>query len=65
MSAREAAEYLGVTKPQIFRLIKQRRITGHLNKDAPVPYYLIERLSIENYHKAPRNKGGRPKTTKR
>ena len=61
LSAREAAEYIGVTKPQIFRLINEKKIIASLNTEAPVPYYLIDRTSLENYKKTPKNKGGRPR----
>lgn len=61
VSAREAAEYLHITKPQIFRLINENKIVAKLNMEAPVPYYLISKTSLDKYKSAPKNKGGRPK----
>jgi phage antirepressor YoqD-like protein len=60
MSTREAAEYLGVTKPQIFRLLNENKIYAILNMEAPVPYYQIDRGSVYKYKKSPKNRGGRP-----
>lgn len=64
VSAREAAEFLGVTKPQILRLINENKLTAKLITEVPVPYYLIERVSLNNYKRTPKNKGGRPKKQK-
>jgi hypothetical protein len=64
VSAREAAEYLDVTKPQVFRLIYENKIVAKLNMKAPVPYYLISKASLDRYKSAPKNKGGRPKKEK-
>jgi hypothetical protein len=61
MTAKEAAGYLGVTKPQVFRLIKMNKISARLNMEAPVPYYQIDTNSIKKYKTSPKNKGGRPK----
>ncbi len=64
VSAREAAEYLGITKPQILRLIYQKKINSKLNIEAPVPYYLISKVSLDKYKSTPKNKGGRPRKEK-
>lgn len=61
VSALEAANYLNVTKPQVFRLINENKIIARLITDAPIQYYLIELDSLEKYKKSPKNKGGRPK----
>ena len=64
MSVREAAEHLGVTKPQIFRLLKKGVLSGKKDESAPVPYYQVQRDTIEAYKAKPKNKGGRPKGKK-
>jgi len=61
MSTREAANYLGVSKPQVFRLIKNGQLNAMLEVTAPVPYYRIQKNSLERYKATPKNKGGRPK----
>ncbi len=60
VSAKEAAEFLGVTKPQILRLINENKLIAKLITEAPVPYYLIEKGSLSTYKRTPKNKGGRP-----
>ena len=64
MTARESAKFLGLTKPQIYRLIKQGKLVAKLNSAGPISYYEIEKTSITAYKIAPKNKGGRPKKEK-
>lgn len=65
MSTREAAKFLDVTKPQIFRLIKEKKLIAKLDEIAPVPYYQIDMDSVIEYKSKPKNKGGRPKRRSR
>jgi hypothetical protein len=64
ISAKQAADCLGITKPQIFRLIKEKKIIATLEMDAPVPYYQVNKVSVEEYKLTPKNKGGRPSLKK-
>lgn len=60
MTTKEAAEYLGLGKPQVNRLINKGKLKAEL-QNTPVPYYLIGRESVEAYKLAPKDKGGRPR----
>ncbi|MBW8012339.1 MAG: helix-turn-helix domain-containing protein [Chloroflexi bacterium] len=60
MTAREASDYLEVSKRQITRLISRGVLEAAIEA-VPVPYYLIDTGSIEAYKTAPKNKGGRPR----
>lgn len=62
MSTREAAVYLGVSKPQIFRLIQNGHLIAHKEDSAPVPYYKVQKDALDAYKALPKNKGGRPRT---
>ncbi len=64
MTAKESAILLDVTKPQIYRLIKEGKLVAKLNSDGPISYYKIEKTSLIAYKVAPKNKGGRPKKEK-
>jgi hypothetical protein len=61
VSAKEAAKYLSVTKPQIFRLIKEGKISAYLNNDFPIPFYQVDYKSLQKYKTTPKLRGGRPK----
>jgi len=69
MTSKQAAEYLGLSKSQVNRLVKKGILKAELI-NAPVPYYLVDQGSVEAYKKTPRHpgppkgQGGRPKKTK-
>ena len=60
MTAREASNYLQVSKRQITRLINRGVLEAEIQA-VPVPYYLIDPGSVEAYKDTPKNKGGRPR----
>lgn len=60
ITTKEAAEYLGVSKQQVNRLILKGKLKAIL-QEIPFPYYLIDRDSVKAYERAPKSKGGRPR----
>jgi hypothetical protein len=60
LTVSQVAAHLGFTKSYIQRLIRQGRLKAKL-QNAPVKYYLIDPISVEQFNNSPKNKGGRPK----
>ena len=64
LTAKESANFLDLTKPQIYRLIKQGKLIAKINSMGPISYYEIDKPSVAAYKVTPKNKGGRPKKEK-
>jgi len=62
MTVTQAAEYLGCSKSYVQRLIRNGRLDA-VKETVPLPYYLIDPIAVQAYKAAPKNKGGRPKST--
>jgi len=60
----EAADLLGCTKSNVQRLIKQGRIDAEM-QERPVRYYLVNPDSVLHYKHSPKNKGGRPASSRK
>ncbi len=61
MSLREAAEYLGLTRTQVYRHVNAGRIKTSLIGSMQV----VDRQELDRFRSMPRNKGGRPKSSVR
>ncbi len=57
LSAKQAAEFLGVTRARINQLAEE----GRLTRREIGGYFLYLRSELEAYKNAPKDKGGRPK----
>lgn len=60
VTVKAASGILGVSHRHVLHLVRKSKLRAEL-QDAPVPYYLINRESVEAYKKAPKSKGGRPR----
>ena len=67
LTAKDAAKYLGVRHRHVLSLIRDGKLKAEL-QNTPVPYFLIDMESLEDYAKngkrkpgPPKGQGGRPK----
>lgn len=57
MSLREAAEYLGLTRMQVYRHVN----AGHIQTHTIGSMQVVEKAELDRFRAMPKNKGGRPK----